>query len=97
MKMDLNLVEKLAHLSRLSFNDEEKKKLLIDMNKILDFVDKLNEMDTEGVEELLYINDDVNVLREDIVALTISKKEALKNAALSDSDFFKVSKVIDKK
>ena len=54
-------------------------------------------MNTEGVEELLYINDDINVLREDIVIQTISKKEALKNAALSDSDFFKVSKVIDKK
>lgn len=94
--MDLNLVEKLAHLSRLSFNDKEKEKLLVDMNKILDFVDKLNKMETEGVEELLYVNDDVNVLREDIVLQTISKEEALKNAALSDSDFFKVSKVIDK-
>ena len=94
--MNIDLVEKLAHLSRLSFNEEEKKKLLLDMNEILDFVEKLNEMDTDGVEELLYVNDDVNVLRDDEVYQTISKKEALKNATLSDSDFFKVSKVIDK-
>ena len=96
MKMDHDLVDKLAHLSRLSFKEEEKEKILSDMNKILSFVEKLDDLDTEGIEELSYVNDDINVLRADEVQQTTSKEDALKNAPLSDSDYFKVPKVLDK-
>lgn len=97
MKLNMTIVNKIAHLARLSFGDEEKKRIMDDMNKIIQFVDKLNDLDTQGVEELSYINDDINVLREDIVKERISKQEGLSNAPLADSDYFKVPKVIDKK
>jgi len=60
------------------------------------FVEKLNELDTTGVEPLLHMSDEVNVLREDEVKGSISREEALKNAPLHDEQFFKVPKVIRK-
>jgi aspartyl-tRNA(Asn)/glutamyl-tRNA(Gln) amidotransferase subunit C len=56
--------------------------------------EKLNEVDTEGVEPLIYMSDNENVLREDEVVQSISHEDALKNAPKKDSDFFRVPKVI---
>ena len=69
--------------------------ILNDMNRMLAFVDKLNEMDTDGVEPLIYMTDESNVMREDESKDTLTQKEALKNAPKKDSDYFKVPKVID--
>jgi aspartyl-tRNA(Asn)/glutamyl-tRNA(Gln) amidotransferase subunit C len=55
---------------------------------------KLNELDTTGVEPLLHMSDEINVLREDEVKGSISREEALKAAPLHDEQFFKVPKVI---
>jgi aspartyl-tRNA(Asn)/glutamyl-tRNA(Gln) amidotransferase subunit C len=60
------------------------------------FIEKLNEVDTTGVEPLLFMSDEINVLREDIVEGSVSREEALKNAPLKDEQFFKVPKVIRK-
>jgi aspartyl-tRNA(Asn)/glutamyl-tRNA(Gln) amidotransferase subunit C len=68
-----------------------------DMNRMLSFVEKLNELDTKGVEPLIYMTDESNVLREDVVKETITQKEALLNAPKKDSDYFKIAKVIDQK
>jgi aspartyl-tRNA(Asn)/glutamyl-tRNA(Gln) amidotransferase subunit C len=57
--------------------------------------EKLKEVDTEGVEPLIYLTNSETVLREDVVVQTISHEEALRNAPKSDSDFFRVPKVID--
>jgi aspartyl-tRNA(Asn)/glutamyl-tRNA(Gln) amidotransferase subunit C len=94
-KIDIKTVDEVAHLARLEFTEEGKAKILDDMNRMLAFVGKLNEMDTEGVEPLIYMTDEVNVMREDEPKVTISQKEALKNAPKKDSDYFKVPKVID--
>ncbi|MDF2450281.1 MAG: glutamyl-tRNA amidotransferase [Bacteroidota bacterium] len=94
-KIDIKTVDEVAHLARLEFTDEGKADILNDMNRMLAFVDKLNEMDTEGVEPLIYMTDEINVLREDEPKQTVSQKEALKNAPKKDSDYFKVPKVID--
>ena len=67
-----------------------------DLEKIISFVDKLSEIDTEGVEPLIYLNDEVNVLREDKVANEVSQESALKNAPQKDSDYFKVPTVLKK-
>ena len=67
------------------------------MNRMLSFVEKLNELDTKGVEPLIYMTDESNVLREDVVKETITQKEALLNAPKKDSDYFKVAKVIEQK
>ena len=90
------LVDNLAKLSRLQFNDQEKEIIKKDLQRMIEFVDKLQELDTTGVEPLMHMSDSVNVLREDIVQGSISRKEALKNAPDSDGVFIKVPKVIEK-
>lgn len=94
-KIDIKTVDEIAHLARLEFNGEEKADILNAMNRMLAFVDKLNELDTESVEPLIYMTDEKNVLREDEVKQTITQAEALKNAPKKDSDYFMVPKVID--
>ncbi len=96
MKIDLDTIEKVAHLARLEVKDEDKQGLLDDMNNILNFMDKLNEVDTEGVEPLVYMTEEVNVVRKDEVKQVISRTEALKNAPKQDGQFFRVAKVINK-
>lgn len=94
-KIDIKTVEEVAHLARLEFSEEGKVEILNDMNRMLAFVDKLNEMDTTDVEPLIYMTDEHNVLREDEPNQTLTQKEALKNAPKKDSDYFKVPKVIE--
>ena len=96
MEIEESLIDKLAHLSRLEFSEEEKSVLKSDFEKMLDFVNKLNELDTSGVEPLLHISSNVNVLREDISGNEISREQALSNAGLKDESFFMVPKVINK-
>lgn len=94
MEVNEALVDRLALLSKLSFDKEEKEKLIIDLGNILNLVDKLNEVDTSGVDPLVYMNGEMNVLREDVIVSEITKEEALKNAPQKDSDYFKVPKMI---
>ena len=94
-KIDIKTVEEVAHLARLEFTEEGKIDILNDMNRMLAFVDKLNEMDTDDVQPLIYMTDEMNVMREDEPKITLTQKEALKNAPKKDSDYFKVPKVID--
>ncbi len=96
MKVNEELVDKLAQLSRLEFDAESKEKIMSDLQRMIEFVDKLNEIDTENVEPLKYITDEQNVLRKDEIIKTITKEEALRNAPQRDSDYFKVPKVIKK-
>jgi len=96
MTIDKETVDKIAHLARLELNEDEKEKLMGDMSKILDFMAKLNEIDTTGVEPLVYMTDEANVLREDVVKQDITTEEALKNAPKHADDYFLVAKVIEK-
>jgi aspartyl-tRNA(Asn)/glutamyl-tRNA(Gln) amidotransferase subunit C len=94
-KIDIKTVDEIAHLARLEFNDEAKGEILNDMNRMLAFVDKLNELNTDNVEPLIYMTEERSVLREDEAKQTLTQQEALKNAPKKDSDYFKVPKVID--
>lgn len=96
MKIDTDTVDKIAHLARLEFENEAKEQIMKDMNNMLAFVDKLNELDTSNIEPLIYMSDEVNVMREDEVKQEITQQEALKNAPKHDSDYFKVPKMIEK-
>jgi len=96
MKIDETTVDKIAHLARLEFDGKAKTDIINDMNNMLAFVEKLNELDTSAVEPLIYMSDEVNVLREDEVIHDITQAEALKNAPKHDSDYFKAPKVIEK-
>ena len=82
------LIDKLATLSKLEFDAVSKQEIKSDLNKILNFMEKLNELNTEGIEPLMYINEDVNVFREDTINYPISKEEALMNAPLKDTNYF---------
>ena len=95
MEVNDALVDKLAHLARLKFDAAEKEEIKKDLQKMIAFVDKLNELDLSGVEPLLHLSDEINVLREDEVKDSISREEALKNAPEHDEKFFKVPKVIN--
>ncbi len=94
MIVDNALVDKLAELSRLKFEEHEKEGIKDDLQKMISFIEKLNELDTTGVEPLLFMTDTVNNWREDEVEGSISRDEALKNAPMADRRFFKVPKVI---
>ncbi len=96
MQVNDALIEKLAHLSRLEFNAEEKEEIKGDLEKMIGFFDKLNELDTTGVEPLLHVSENVNILRKDEVKGEIGKEDVFKNAPLHDDEFFKVPKVIKK-
>ncbi len=94
MKLDKATVEKLAHLARLEFSENEKEEMLSDLNKMMAFVEKINELDLDGVEPLIYLTDEENVMRVDEVKEQVSKDEALKNAPDKDTDYFRVPKVL---
>jgi aspartyl-tRNA(Asn)/glutamyl-tRNA(Gln) amidotransferase subunit C len=95
MKIDKELILKLEHLARLELSDEEAQALMGDLNNILAMVEKLQELDTDNVSPLIYINEEENQLRADKVGKQIAAKDALKNAPDHDGVFFKVPKVID--
>lgn len=90
------LVEKLAHLSRLEFNDADKEEIKNDLQRMISFVEKLDGLDLSDTEPLLHMSSNINVLREDEVKGTITREEALMNAPAHDNKFFKVPKVIKK-
>lgn len=94
MKLTKEEVDKLAHLARLEFSEKEKQTVMEDMDKILQFVDKINELDLDDVEALIYMSDERNVLRKDEARQDITKDEALKNAPDKDTDYFRVPKVL---
>lgn len=94
MEVNDAMVDKLAHLARLKFNEGEKQEIKKDLQKMIEFVEKLNELDLAGVEPLLHMSEEVNVLREDEIKGSVSREDALKNAPSHDEQFFKVPKVI---
>ena len=96
MEVNEALVDKLANLARLNFDAAAKEEIRNDLQKMIQFVEKLNEIDTAGVEPLLHMSGNVNILRTDEVKGSISREAGLKNAAMHDDQFFKVPKVIKK-
>jgi aspartyl-tRNA(Asn)/glutamyl-tRNA(Gln) amidotransferase subunit C len=89
-------VEKIAKLAKLKFAGDEKVKLQQDLNKILEYIDQLNELNLDNVEPLENINETENVLRKDEPEKWLTTEEALKNAPSKTRKFFKVPKVLDK-
>lgn len=88
-------VQYIANLARLQLNEEEVKSFADDMNKILGYMELLNEVDTEHVEPLEHVIDLKSRLRKDEAQKPLSHEDALKNAPDADSDYFRVPKVIE--
>ncbi|MDY0083099.1 MAG: Asp-tRNA(Asn)/Glu-tRNA(Gln) amidotransferase subunit GatC [Ignavibacteriaceae bacterium] len=90
-------IEKIAELAKLKFKDEESDSFVPQMNEILSYMDKLNELDTENVEPLSHPVEQVNIFRDDKLKPSVSTEEALKNAPDKTDRHFKVPKVIGDK
>jgi len=96
MKITEEIVDHIAHLSRLEFEGDQKVAITADLEKIISFMEKLSEVNTDNVEPLIYMTNEYNNLREDVPAVTITQDEGLKNAPKKDSDYFRIPKVLDK-
>lgn len=96
MKISEETVEHIAHLARLEFSGDAKIAIQQDLENIVSFMDKLSEVNTENVEPLIFMTDEVNVLREDIAVVSLTQQEALQNAPKKDSDYFRIPKVLTK-
>lgn len=95
MKIDKETLEKIAHLARLNFDEKEEQSMLDSMSEILTWVEKLNEIDTTGIEPLTHMASEVNALREDKLGKHLNHEDALKNAPKRDSDYVRVPKVLE--
>lgn len=93
--MDDQLISNLEKLARLQLDDEERATLGGDLQKILDMVDRLRQLNTDGVEPLVYLSDGQTTARADEVAGQVTTEAALKNAPSHDDQFFRVPKVIE--
>ncbi len=96
MIIDKQTIAKVANLARIEIQENEVEALITDMNKILTFMEKLNELDTNGVDPLVYMNKDENVWREDVVDQKLNVEDGLKNSAVHDDRFFFVPKILEK-
>jgi aspartyl-tRNA(Asn)/glutamyl-tRNA(Gln) amidotransferase subunit C len=96
MKITEELIDHIAHLARLEFQGEDKVSIQKDMERMIEFVDKLSEIDTANVEPLIFMSEEMNRLREDEPNITVTHEEALMNAPKKDSDYFRIPKVLDK-
>ena len=95
MSTDIQTIRGLAHLARLEFNETKEQEMLSDLNKILNWMDKLNELNTDHVEPLIHMTEEVNIMREDVAKNTVTHEEGLRNAPKKDSDYFRVPKVLE--
>ncbi len=99
MQITEQTLDRIAELAKLDYSDPAARAaILADMERVLSFVERLNEVDTAGVEPLIFMTDEANVLRPDAVdpAEIVGKQDALRNSPVKDSDYFKVPRVVDK-
>ena len=95
MKINQNVISKLARLSKLKFNEDEMKLISNDLSKMLEFINQLQDLDTEGIDPLIHVNEEINNWREDQAQGMISQEEALSNSPVKDGTYFKLPKVLD--
>jgi aspartyl-tRNA(Asn)/glutamyl-tRNA(Gln) amidotransferase subunit C len=94
-KIDQSQVIKVAKLSRLDLTEDEVQEFTGQLSAILDYVEKMNELDTTGVEPLAHCLPVSNVLREDSAKESLGTEKVLANAPQRDDEFFKVPKILD--
>ncbi|MGD1891621.1 MAG: Asp-tRNA(Asn)/Glu-tRNA(Gln) amidotransferase subunit GatC [Cyclobacteriaceae bacterium] len=97
MKIDRETVKKIAHLARLEYDPDTEEAMMESMSEILDWVEKLREVDTEGVEPLMHMSYELNAMRKDGVGEHLNRKSALDLAPKHDQEFFRVTKVLTAK
>lgn len=95
MKIDRDMLRRVAHLARLEVKETEEEALLASLTEVLTWMEQLNEIDTTGVEPLTHLSETVNALREDMARQTITHEQALTSAPHHDADYFRVPKVLE--
>jgi aspartyl-tRNA(Asn)/glutamyl-tRNA(Gln) amidotransferase subunit C len=95
MNIDQETLQRIAHLARLEFDDADAEKMMKDMTAMVNFVEKLKEVDTTGVEPLTTMSQEINSLRPDEVKPHISREQALSSAPQKDETYFRVPKVLE--
>lgn len=95
MKISLEEVSHIARLARLHLSQEEKEKFSSQLNNILTYMEKLNELDTSNIEPTSHVIPLKNVFREDRLEPSLSSEEALKNAPDRSDNFFRVPRIIE--
>lgn len=96
MKINKEVITKLSGLSKLKFNQEEAELISEDLSKMVNFINQLNELETDGIEPLIHMNEEVNNWREDNLGEVLDQEKALANSPVKDSAYFKLPKVLDK-
>jgi aspartyl-tRNA(Asn)/glutamyl-tRNA(Gln) amidotransferase subunit C len=96
MEITDSAFDQLAHLSRLQFTEGERVEIKGDLQRMIAFVEKLNQIDTDGIPPLLHMSNAINVWREDKVETTENREAAMLNAPEQKDGFFQVPKVIRK-
>lgn len=94
MKISKKEVEHVAHLARLTLTDEELEKMTGQLDNILSYVDKLEELDTSQVVPTSHVFSVSNAFREDVEKESLSQAEALRNGPQQDGEMFQVPKII---
>jgi aspartyl-tRNA(Asn)/glutamyl-tRNA(Gln) amidotransferase subunit C len=95
LKISKEEIEHIAVLARLSLPEEEKELFGSQLSNILDYMEKLNELDTKGIEPTSHVLTLSNVMRDDIPRPSIPKEDALMNAPDHTEKFFRVPKIIE--
>jgi aspartyl-tRNA(Asn)/glutamyl-tRNA(Gln) amidotransferase subunit C len=95
MTIDLKTIKHISKLSRISVDDDKAKKLAGDMNSIFDFIEKLNELNTDNVEPLTSVAETTLKLRVDEVKSGNIREQVLKNSPDENEDFFVVPRVVE--
>lgn len=88
-------VKKVAKLARLDLKDDEVKEFTAQLESILQYMEKMNQLDTENVEPLAHCLPITNCFREDVIKESLDFQKALANAPQSNGQFFKVPKILD--
>ncbi|MEJ6755044.1 MAG: Asp-tRNA(Asn)/Glu-tRNA(Gln) amidotransferase subunit GatC [Flavobacteriales bacterium] len=96
MKINKEVITKLSSLSKLKFNEQETELISEDLSKMVNFINQLKEIDTDGVEPLIHMNEEINNWREDNLGEVLDQEKALSNSPIKDSTYFKLPKVLDK-
>lgn len=96
IKVTQHLIDNLSELSKLNFDQKQSQQIKFDLEKMLEFVNTISQINTDNVEPLVYVNEETKLLRKDEVKDSLSQTDALKNAPEKDSDYFKVPVVLKK-
>ena len=95
MALTYDDIDKIARLARLKHTPEEKRKLLSDLNKVLEYMEIIDEIDIEGIDEMSHITHQQTPFRDDVVKTGLSQKDALSNAPKTQDGLFVVPKIIE--